>query len=51
MAQPYLSELQEVLADINVGDTELVCKHFFSGAAAREARLRPISGQRATQQK
>lgn len=34
MAQPYLSELQEVLADINVGDTELVCKHFFSGAAA-----------------
>lgn len=34
MAQPYLSQLQELLAEVNLGDTELVCKHFFSGAAA-----------------
>ena len=32
MAQPYLSQLQELVSAIE-GRHDLVCKHFFSGAA------------------
>ena len=33
MAHPYLKQLQDLVGTINHGDVELVCKHFFSGAA------------------
>jgi TfoX/Sxy family transcriptional regulator of competence genes len=33
MAQPYLSQLQEIANDVGLGEGELVCRHFFSGAA------------------
>lgn len=33
MAHPYFGQLQELLADIRFGDCEVVCKHFFGGAA------------------
>jgi hypothetical protein len=33
MAQPYLSQLQAMVVDAVGDDIELVCKHFFSGAA------------------
>jgi hypothetical protein len=32
IAQPYLNQLQELISDID-GRHNLVCKHFFSGAA------------------
>lgn len=34
MAHPYLEQLQGLLRDINAGNSDIVCKHFFSGAAA-----------------
>lgn len=33
MAHPYLGQIQELVSEIDVGDSEIVCKHFFSGAA------------------
>ncbi len=33
MAHPYLKQLQDLVGTVNRGDVELVCKHFFSGAA------------------
>jgi len=33
MAHPYLKQLQDLVGAVNRGDVELVCKHFFSGAA------------------
>ncbi len=33
MAHPYLKQLQDLVGTVNRGDIELVCKHFFSGAA------------------
>jgi hypothetical protein len=33
MAHPYLKQLQDLVGTIKRGDVELVCKHFFSGAA------------------
>lgn len=34
MAHPYLEQIQELVSEFNLGDSEIVCKHFFSGAAA-----------------
>jgi TfoX/Sxy family transcriptional regulator of competence genes len=37
MAQPYLDDIEALLARFSLsraGDTEITCKHFFSGAAA-----------------
>ena len=37
MAEPYLSQLQELIAEFDLDQSagsELICKHFFSGAAA-----------------
>jgi len=37
MAQPYLGELQSLIRQVrclNEDDNSLICKHFFSGAAA-----------------
>lgn len=33
MAHPYLDQIQELVNDIDLGNSEVVCKHFFSGAA------------------
>ena len=33
MAHPYLEQLQDLVRGVDHGDVELVCKHFFSGAA------------------
>ena len=33
MAHPYLNQIQELVSDIDLGDSDIVCKHFFSGAA------------------
>ncbi len=33
MAHPYLKQLQDLVGTVSRGDVELVCKHFFSGAA------------------
>jgi hypothetical protein len=33
MAQPYLEQLQDLVRIVNRPGTDLVCKHFFSGAA------------------
>lgn len=33
MAQPYLDQLQELVSAVDPNNTNLVCKHFFSGAA------------------
>lgn len=33
MAHPYLQQLQDLVDTVSRGDVELVCKHFFSGAA------------------
>ena len=33
MAHPYLKQLQDLVGTVKRGDVELVCKHFFSGAA------------------
>jgi hypothetical protein len=33
MAHPYLEQLQNLIRPVDPGDSELVCKHFFSGAA------------------
>lgn len=33
MAQPYLDQLEELIARIHPDGRDLVCKHFFSGAA------------------
>lgn len=36
MAEPYLSQLQEIIAECGPDEAlgDLVCRHFFSGAAA-----------------
>lgn len=34
VAHPYLKEIRDLLAEVGLGDSELECKHFFSGAAA-----------------
>ncbi len=34
MAQPYLEQLQQLADDIDLASPDIVCKHFFSGAAA-----------------
>ena len=34
MAHPYLGQIQELLSELDFGDSDIVCKHFFSGAAA-----------------
>ncbi len=34
MAQPYLERLQQLLNDVDLGSSDVVSKHFFSGAAA-----------------
>ena len=35
MAEPYLTELEDLLGRLDVEcDAEIVCRHFFSGAAA-----------------
>ena len=34
MAHPYLKQLQQILNDVEVGSSDVVSKHFFSGAAA-----------------
>jgi len=33
MAHPYLGQIQELVSNIDFGDADIVCKHFFSGAA------------------
>ena len=33
MAHPYLGQIQELVNDIDFGDSDIECKHFFSGAA------------------
>jgi hypothetical protein len=33
MAQPYLENLQSIVRVLDAANVELVCKHFFSGAA------------------
>ena len=33
MAQPYLDQLQELVVSLQPDNSDLVCKHFFSGAA------------------
>lgn len=33
MAQPYLKQIQELVNTIDLGDADIECKHFFSGAA------------------
>lgn len=34
MAHPYLEKLTILLREFDSGDSDVVCKHFFSGAAA-----------------
>ena len=34
MAHPYLEQLQNLIQDAKIGGSDVVCKHFFSGAAA-----------------
>jgi hypothetical protein len=34
MAHPYLEQLQNLLRDVEIDDSDVICKHFFSGAAA-----------------
>jgi TfoX/Sxy family transcriptional regulator of competence genes len=33
MAHPYLGQIQEIVSNIDLGDSDIECKHFFSGAA------------------
>jgi len=33
MAHPYLGELRDLLCDVGISGSDVVCKHFFSGAA------------------
>jgi hypothetical protein len=33
MAHPYLSQLIEIANAVDLGDADLICMHFFSGAA------------------
>ena len=33
MAQPYLDQLQQMVRDAKLGGFDLICNHFFSGAA------------------
>lgn len=33
MAHPYLGQIQELINDIDFGNSDIECKHFFSGAA------------------
>jgi hypothetical protein len=33
MAHPYLEQLQGLVSEAGIGDVDLDCKHFFSGAA------------------
>ena len=33
MAQPYLDQLQELVVSLQPNNPDLICKHFFSGAA------------------
>ena len=34
MAHPYLEQLQHLVHDLDLASPDIVCKHFFSGAAA-----------------
>ena len=34
MAHPYLEQLQHLVSDLDLASPDVVCKHFFSGAAA-----------------
>ncbi|MCH7829966.1 MAG: hypothetical protein IIB75_05300 [Proteobacteria bacterium] len=34
MAHPYFAQLRQLLDDADLNETDIVCKHFFSGAAA-----------------
>ena len=34
MAHPYLKQLQQLVSDVDLASPDVVCKHFFSGAAA-----------------
>ncbi len=34
MAHPYLVQLQNLIRDVKIDDSDVICKHFFSGAAA-----------------
>ena len=34
MAHPYLGQIQDLVSDVDFGDSDIECKHFFSGAAA-----------------
>lgn len=33
MAHPYLGQLIEIVRAVDLGDSDIICKHFFSGAA------------------
>ena len=33
MAQPYLDQIKKLVSNIDLGDSDIECKHFFSGAA------------------
>jgi TfoX/Sxy family transcriptional regulator of competence genes len=33
MAHPYLGQIQELVSEFDFSDSDIVCKHFFSGAA------------------
>lgn len=37
MAHPYLEKLRQLLHDVGLEDSNIVCKHFFSGAAGYTA--------------
>ena len=37
MAHPYLEELRQLLHNVGLEDSDIVCKHFFSGAAGYTA--------------
>ena len=34
MAHPYLEQLRNLVRDVAIDDSDVICKHFFSGAAA-----------------
>ena len=38
MAQPYLDQLEQLISTVDLGGYDLVCKHFFSGAAVYVGR-------------
>lgn len=33
MAHPYLGQIQKLVSELDFGDSDIECKHFFSGAA------------------